>query len=286
MILDIKTLTKKQKIIMYASAVIIAIIAAIAMVILFIHLLKNPPEVILNSSNSTKLSASSAFDSLLSSDVSELPDENNNLNAPKINGVKNGTIYYTTQYVTVSDDNLKSVTLNGVECEKKFFIDGNQTNMYIIEAIDHDDNITSFIVYTKEISTLLEPINHLNTNTVTDNDSDTLNNIKQTVSDLNTKYASNYEAEEITNAIDTCNKYLNKIKAIKKQISDIEKTVKNHDMTNDLTGIGNTINNIDALLCSQNLTDEQRSTLTQLNSRCQQLLNFFPGTDQIEQNIE
>ena len=192
-----KTLSKKQKIIIYGLSATGAVISAVILVTIFVHILKNPPDVIFSSNNAAFTSSSSYEESHLSTDSEKPIVDNVNPDAPKINGVTNGAVYYTTQYATVNGNNIKSISVNGEKSNKGFYIDGNQTNIYAIEVIDLDENITTFVVYTKPISTLSEPINHLNENTVTAHDYDTINNVKESVIKLSTKYSSQGEAAAI-----------------------------------------------------------------------------------------
>ncbi len=276
-----KTFTTKQKTIIYILSAAVAVIAAIILVIILVHILKNPPDVIFNSSNASYTSSSSFDEAHLSTDSEKTPANNINHDAPKIKGIKNGAVYYTTQYVTVTGNDLRSVSVNGEQNNQGFYIDGNQTNIYVIEAIDAAENITTYIVYTKPISTFLEPISHLNENTVTAHNFDTINDVKKSVMQLSTKYSSQDEANEIDNVLNTCEKFINKIDSVAKKITDLEKQVTEHEIFNNDTGVSQISNDINSLLCSENLTQEQRSILENLDYRCQSLLLNPPEPDYI-----
>lgn len=69
--------------------------------------------------------------------------------APTIAGVTNGSTYYTSQTVTVSDENLESVTVNGKEVGATFTLDGNVNQKYTIIATDKSGNQTTVVVTMK-----------------------------------------------------------------------------------------------------------------------------------------
>lgn len=276
-----KTLSKKQKTIIYTLSAAGAVVAAVILVIILVHIIKNPPDVIFSSNNAAFTSSSSYEELHFSTDLEKPIVDNVNPDAPKINGVTNGAVYYTTQYVTVVGNNLKSISVNGENSNKSFYIDGNKTNIYVIEAIDSAENTTTYIIYTKPIATLSEPINHLNENTVTAHDYDTINNVKESVINLSTKYSSQGEATAINDILVTCEKYLSKIDYVAKKITELEKLVTEHQLSNDHTGVSQILNDINLLLRSENLTQKQRTTLDNLDYICQSMISNPPEPDYV-----
>ncbi|MGN1320177.1 MAG: C39 family peptidase, partial [Acutalibacteraceae bacterium] len=108
---------------------------------------------------------------------------------PVINGVQNNATYYTTQYVTVADDNLSSVTVNGEKSDTAFFIDGNTNKTYKIEAVDKSGNITTVTVHTKNIASIAEPITDLDELNITEDNRDAVNAVRNIALSVNTYYA-------------------------------------------------------------------------------------------------
>ena len=264
-----KPLTQKQKIILYACAAFGAIVAAVVAVLILVRTVKNPPEVIFSSDKNTNISSSH----------SQSYSENTNLENTtgknlQINGITNGSIYYTTQYVTILSDTVCEVSLNGEPCDLQFYIDGNQTNMYVIDVTDNTGHTESYIVYTKPLKTLLDPILSLSTNTVTSNDADSIKSVKEKALGLNVKYCTTAEVTELENIVLLCDDMLNKIDSVSQSIKNIIEDFSNYEnsaqaVTNNIHTI---INNIDALTSTDNLTPKERSQLQTIRIKCQNLL--------------
>ena len=262
-----------------------AIIAAIVTVIILVKLITNPADVVINS-NSTSLFSTSSSNELLSSSDSQSTNVAQNTDAPKINGIKDGATYYTTQFVYITDKDLKTVTVNGNAENKSFLLDGNLTYTYVIEATDAEQNVTVYTVYTKPISSLFEPISHLNENTVTLDYYEIIKDIKTKASKIDTKYSSTDESSEINSVIDICNKYLDKIDYVTNQIDKLADLIKQYEETQDFANINNVANEIDTLLSTENLTHEQRLTLKNMSSKCYSWMHNTPQDELIPENIE
>lgn len=282
-----KSLTQKQKIVMYVSAALLAIVAAIIAVIVLVIVTKNPPPSILNSSVQSNTSQQN---STSSSSTEQLPNTDTVNSMAQIKGIKNGTIYYTTQCVTVIDDNITSILLNGQEQNKQFFIDGNITNMYVIETTDTDGNVITYVVYTKPISSLLDPIRHLNEYTVTLDDYDIIAGIKSKALSLETKYSPKNESVAIDEVVSFCDRYLIRLDALTKDIDEITNIIneykENPPLSSDMEAINQVIQKIDSLISNGNLNANQYKTLQNMKAKCQSwLINISPDKSDIE-NIE
>ncbi|MBE6809676.1 MAG: hypothetical protein E7521_01285 [Ruminococcaceae bacterium] len=209
---------------------------------------------------------------------------------PVINGIKNGDFYYTTQYVAVADYDLASVTLNGEEVGTQFLIEGNSTNMYVIEAIDTSGNVITYTVYTKPIASLLEPISHLNEYTVTVDDYDMILDIKNKALALETRYSPPSEGEAIDEIVGFCDRYLTRLDALIKDIEEISNTInefkENTPLLGDTEAINQLIQKIDALLSSENINADQYKTLQNMKAQCQSWLKNVSPDNQGISNIE
>ncbi len=196
---------------------------------------------------------------------------------PIITGIKDGETYYTTQSVNISNTNIKSVTLNGEEQKTAFLIKGNQEKTHKIVVTDTKGNKITITVYTKPITSILDPLNNLNVNTVTEPDKQLISEIKNAILELDTSYISTQERNAIDECIEFCDSLLERIKDVQNEIQQINKDLNkiyadgiDIDDTQQLSAI---LNQIDALLVSQNLTVEQQTTVKDLKYKCQIYIN-------------
>ncbi len=192
---------------------------------------------------------------------------------PVINGIENGGFYYTTQCVTVADYDLASVTVNGEEVDTQFLIEGNSTNMYVIEATDTSGNVITYTVYTKPIASLIEPISHLNELTVTIDDYDVIKSIRDSALALETKYSPPSESTAINDIVNHCNRFLTRLDTLSKNIDDVIKEFdeyqKQQSSVYNESDINQLITQIDALLADSNLNESQCNTLKGMRAKCQ-----------------
>ncbi len=282
-----KQLTKKQKIIIYSSAAAAAILAAVVVVIILVHTVTNPPPVILDLSSSAHTSTLSEADTF--SQTETLPPADT-APTPLIQGIENGATYYTTQYAFLTDKSIKSVTVNGEDQNLEFFIDGNATNMYVIEITDATDTITTYIVYTKPISTLSEPIGELNEFTVTGDNYNTVKNVRNSVLKLNTNYSPPSESKEIDDIVSLCDMFLSRLDAVSESITELKSTIDKYQEktpeTSDINDIHQTILKIDELLGNTNISSDQLKSLQNMSSKCRLWLSELspdePATEIIE----
>lgn len=205
---------------------------------------------------------------------------------PVINGVENGMIYYTTQYVTIVSKNLASVTVNGEESETSFFINGNKYAMYVIEVTDTFDNTITYTIYTKKIEDLSQGLEGLNSYSVTTDNKSIISNTKNKVLQISTKYSPTKECEALDEITILCDNLLNKIDEVEKEIKYVTETFeiyKNKEITvNDVNAITALIEDTNKLLSSENLTTTQRSELKNLVLECNKwLIGISPSKPNI-----
>ncbi len=131
---------------------------------------------------------------------------------PVISGVTDGGTYYVTQSVTVTDDHLQSVTLNGVPVtDSTFTLEGNKSETYIIVATDLAGNKTSCTVTMKPVSTLAQLIEGLTIDNVTSADKADIEAVKAQVAAVDTASATEAEKAALKEITDTCDTLLERL---------------------------------------------------------------------------
>ena len=129
--------------------------------------------------------------------------------APAITGVTDGSICYTTQKAVVADENLESVTLNGVSIEgTTVTLDGDKDEVYTIVATDKSGNITTVTVTMKPISSLEESIDGVNGENVNSSNKEAIEAVKESVSEVDTSNATDSEKEALNDIDERCNELL------------------------------------------------------------------------------
>lgn len=203
--------------------------------------------------------------------------------SPVIKGITDGETYYTTQYITVTDDNLKSVTVNFEHSNAEFFINGNTENSYEIIATDTAGNQTVITVYTKPIESLAENIADLDELNVTADHIEIINTVKDTVLAVSTDYASPEETEALNQIITNCDTLLNKIETVTNEYNHIISAIAEYETKTptekDSEIINNLIADIDLLTSGENLTEEQQTTLKALKTKCDELILLIPKNE-------
>lgn len=152
------------------------------------------------------------------------------LTTPVIGGAENGVTCYVTQEVTVSDENLNSVTLNGKPVKSSLTLDGNMDATYTIVAADKAGNVTEYTVTMKPIESLGEPIEDLTTGNVTSDDKKVVEEVKEAISSIDTEDATREEKAALKELTDKCDALLEKIK----KASEADKT-ENTEKVEDIT---------------------------------------------------
>ena len=89
---------------------------------------------------------------------------------PVVSGITDGATYYTSQKVTVTDENLLSVTLNGQPEGSTFTLTGNIQATYTIVATDKAGNSVTVTVTMKPIASLADALEGLTIDHVTSAD--------------------------------------------------------------------------------------------------------------------
>ena len=104
--------------------------------------------------------------------------------APVISGIENGATYYTTQKVTVTDDNPDTVTVNGTEVTGEIVLNGRTDTVYTVTATDMSGNATTVTVTMKPIRELAKATENLSQDNVTSDNAPALQELIETLDEL------------------------------------------------------------------------------------------------------
>ncbi len=198
---------------------------------------------------------------------------------PCVEGVEDGSTYYTTQYVTFSKD-FKKVTLNGEEMSGSFLIEGNVDKEYTITATDNKGNTSTITVKTKPIISILEPISTLSELNVNEQSHTLIDEIKTALLELETKYSPPDESRAINDAIAHCDKLLDVIDKTKTELTRIDKRLSELSVngidSDEAIEISQMAELLDGMIMGNNLTSEQQIIANNLKTRCNNLLSSVP----------
>lgn len=111
-------------------------------------------------------------------------DATYDLTKPAISGITNGSTYYTTQKVTVTDKNIDTITLNGEAVTDAITLEGNKEATYTIVATDKAGNSTTVTVTMKPIKELAKATENLGNDNVTSADAPALEELVAKLDEL------------------------------------------------------------------------------------------------------
>lgn len=198
-------------------------------------------------------------------------------NYPVISGVDNNGTYYTTQQIIVTDDNLKSVTVNGNAVSESFTLAGNTDMTYVITANDKSGNTITYTVIMKSIASLGSVTDNLTTDNVTSADKDDITNIQQIINEIDTSNATAEEKSQLKEILDDCAELIEKIDAVTNEITDLTNSADSFDKdtitSSDKIKVDDLLNRIDEILSGNNLTDEEKENLNYVKEDCIDLLD-------------
>ena len=154
---------------------------------------------------------------------------------PAIGGIENGSIYHTTQVITVTDKNFESITVNGepatLDSEGKLALNGNLETTYAIRAMDKAGNVTEYTVTMKVIADITDSIKDITVDDVKSDDKETIETvIKNIKEELKNDDLTDEEKAELE---DEKQKAEDLIKKIEEAIGSTE--TDNTDKINDIT---------------------------------------------------
>jgi hypothetical protein len=184
--------------------------------------------------------------------------------APVISGITNGQTYYTTQALVVTDTNLDNININGDDFVGST-ITGDIDITYLIVATDKAGNITTYKVTMKSINSLSATIDSLTEANVKSSDKGAIETVKANVSAVDIGTATQAEKDKLQGITDKCNSLLTKISNIASEIeavnTNLGDTTKANGKSSDNERLGEVKIEIERLLDTINLTDEERANL-------------------------
>ena len=210
------------------------------------------------------------------------------LTPPQISGVDDGSTYYTTQKVEVTDANLQSVTLKDAPDtfeNNQLTLIGNMEAAYTIKAVDKAGNEREITVFMKPIQSLAEDIAGLTKENVTADDRDAIVAVQTAVNKVDTEHATDATVAEknaLQDILDRCEELLKKLDEVKREIADVTGAVASYEKdtvkSSDRGDIESLIQRIDSLLDGKNLTDSEREELKQARESAEGLLEQITAT--------
>lgn len=201
--------------------------------------------------------------------------------APEILNLENGKTYYLSKKFTAEDENLDTVTVNGDPVSAEFVLKGDTDTTYIIRAVDKAGNVTEYMVIMKPILSMTEPISSVTVDNVKSSDRDTVIAVmKQLLAVMEETYADGVPEEEWNKLSDTTTGVMTLMKRIvdvTDEIKRITDAVNAYDIdrvtSDDKADIEKLIEDIDALLSGDNITEQERADLEALKALARNLLD-------------
>ena len=191
------------------------------------------------------------------------------ITAPVIIGVENGKTYYTTQKVTVSDKNLDTVTLNGNAVTGTVTLDGDKDVTYTIVATDKAGNSTTVSVTMKPIRELAKATENLGPANVTSDDAPALRELIAKLNELlaDEDVSDDGERETLEQHKSIAESLLRTIDDTKAELARIDEELNKHNgdtvNSDDAAALEQLAKDIQELLDGDNLTDAERTALTE-----------------------
>ena len=196
--------------------------------------------------------------------------------APRITGVENGGSYYVTQKVTVVDENLAAVTVNGSNVESVFTLAGDVAATYVISAADKAGNVTEFTVTMQPISSITDAVADLTKENVKSSDQAALAETEGLLTGIDTESTAQAESDKLQAAAENCRQLQARIAEVAEEIARLTDAVNAYDSgsvtSGDKSAIEQLAADLDVLLNGDNLTDPERSALEELKAKALALL--------------
>ncbi len=216
---------------------------------------------------------------------------------PAIRGIENGSIYHTTQVITVTDKNFESITVNGkpatLDSEVKLALNGNRETTYAIRVTDKAGNVTEYTVTMKVIADITNPIKDITEDVVKSDDKETIENVINNIK----KELKNDDLtdEEKAGLEDEKQKAEDLIKKIEEAIGSTE--TDNTDKVKDITSdnvepkdksdlekakdeLGKALDDY-----KDNLTDDEKNVIQDKIDRIEKALDVIDKVEKVEDLI-
>ena len=216
---------------------------------------------------------------------------------PAIGGIENGSIYHTTQVITVTDKNFESITVNGepatLDSEGKLALNGNLETTYAIHVMDKAGNVTEYIVTMKVIADITDSIKDITVDDVKSDDKETIETvIKNIKEELKNDDLTDEEKAELE---DEKQKAEDLIKRIEEAIGSTEtdNTDKVKDITSenvetkDKSDLEKAKDELEKALddYKDNLTDDEKKDIQDEIDRIEKALEVIDKVEKVEDLI-
>lgn len=216
---------------------------------------------------------------------------------PAISGIENGSIYHTTQVITVTDKNFESITVNGepatLDSEGKLALNGNLETTYAIRVMDKAGNVTEYTVTMKVIADITDSIKDITADDVKSDDKETIETvIKNIKEELKNDDLTDEEKAELE---DEKQKAEDLIKKIEEAIGSTEtdnidkvKDITSENVeTKDKSDLEKAKNELEKALddYKDNLTDDEKKDIQDEIDRIEKALEVIDKVEKVEDLI-
>ncbi len=214
------------------------------------------------------------------------------LTSPVISGVRDGNTYYATQSVTVSDENLSSVTVNGTETTAAAFtLTGDTDAAYTVIASDKAGNSTEYTVIMKPVSSLAEQLDDISSDNVTSDDKTDIEAVKEAAG-ADRDSATESENAALDQITEKCEELLEKLKSVEEDthtenIQKVEEITSDTVQPEDREDLQAAKEDLEKALDDHesNLTDEERSGLEEKLEQINDALDSIEHSEKAEEAI-
>ena len=216
---------------------------------------------------------------------------------PAIGGIENGSIYHTTQVITVTDKNFESITVNGepatLDSEGKLALNGNLETTYAIHVMDKAGNVTEYIVTMKVIADITDSIKDITVDDVKSDDKETIEtvikNIKEELKndDLTDEEKAELEDEK-QKAEDLIKKIEEAIGSTETDNTDKVKDITSENVeTKDKSDLEKAKDELEKALddYKDNLTDDEKKDVQDEIDRIEKALDVIDKVEKVEDLI-
>lgn len=216
---------------------------------------------------------------------------------PAIGGIENGSIYNTTQVITVTDKNFESITVNGepatLDSEGKLALNGNLETTYAIHVMDKAGNVTEYIVTMKVIADITDSIKDITVDDVKSDDKETIEtvikNIKEELKndDLTDEEKAELEDEK-QKAEDLIKKIEEAIGSTETDNTDKVKDITSENVeTKDKSDLEKAKDELEKALddYKDNLTDDEKKDVQDEIDRIEKALEVIDKVEKVEDLI-
>lgn len=216
---------------------------------------------------------------------------------PAISGIENGSIYHTTQVITVTDKNFESITVNGepatLDSEGKLALKGNLETTYAIQVMDKAGNVTEYTVTMKVIADITDSIKDITVDDVKSDDKETIETVIKNIKEelINDDLTDEEKAEledEKQKAEDLIKKIEEAIGSTETDNIDKVKDITSENVeTKDKSDLEKAKDELEKALddYKDNLTDDEKKDIQDEIDRIEKALEVIDKVEKVEDLI-